>query len=347
MQDHPSMKRNAPSVATEQVRAFVALVHFGNFRAAAEALHLTREGLRRKLLTLEERLNASLYEKRHRQTAIRLTNEGNLFYTKSVQFLADARTLTELFEFKHSSLVTKIAVSNYIASYCLSSVLREFHRQFPDVAIQVTAGTEQQIVSTIQVDPSIKLGICVSDDFPKDLIRRKLFPMSWCFIAQLGHALLQRPTVTLAQLAGEPLIMFEHGCPARQRLLEALHQKSITPKVVAEVTTTQMVINLVESGIGTAIIPITRPSTIFRGRRVGQVAISDAIRPIEFSILTRKDLSEDAVAPKLLDCILSQSAHEGPGHGLLTSRNNFAVVDMSSLRSTIHDMAEEREASLS
>ncbi|MBU6477246.1 MAG: LysR family transcriptional regulator [Xanthomonadaceae bacterium] len=305
------MKGHAPSVASEQARAFVALVNFGNYRTAADSLHLTREGLRRRLLVLEDRLRVRLYEKdRGRHTNIRLTREGNLFYTKSVQFLEEAKTLTELFDYEQSSRDIKIAISNYVADHHLSSILRDFHRQLPDVAIQVTAGTEQQVVSTMQQDSRVKLGICVCDNFPGDLIRRQLFSMSWCFVAQLEHPLLQRPNVTLAQLADEPLIMSQHGCPARQRILEAFHQKSITPNVAIEVTTTQMVLNLVEAGIGTAIIPISRPCAIFRGRRVSQVPIMDAIQPIEFAILAQKDLLDDTVASKLLDCIFDQFGHK-------------------------------------
>ena len=305
------MNGHAPSIASEQARAFVALVNFGNYRTAADSLHLTREGLRRRLLTLEDRLHVRLYEKgRGRHTNIRLTREGNLFYTKSVQFLEEAKTLTELFDHQHSSSEIKVGISNYVADYHLSSILRDFHRQLPDITIHVTAGTEQQIVSTMQGNPRIKLGICVCDTFPTGLIRRQLFSMSWHFIAQLGHPLLQQSTVTLAQLADEPLIMFQPGCPARQRILEAFRQQSITPNVSIDVTTTQMALNLVEAGIGTAVIPILRPCAIFRGRRVSQVPVSDSIRPIVFALLAQKDLSDDMAALKLMDCIFDQFGHK-------------------------------------
>lgn len=299
------------SIAPEQIRAFVTLVHHGSFRAAADALHFTRENLRRKLTGLEQRLNVKLYEKgRGKHANIRLTREGNLFYAKSAQFLHEAKTLTRLFDSGKASAESKIAVSDYIANHHLGYILKGFHKQFPDIAIQVTSGTEQQTVSAMQTDPSIKLGICVSDDFPEDLIRRRLFSMTWCFTAELGHPLLQQTAVSLRQVANEALITFQPGCPAQKRILEAFHQKAITPRINFEVTTTQMILNLVEVGAGVAIIPISQPFTMFRGRRVGQIPISDAMPPIEFSILTRKDLLEDAVAPRLLDRITDQFSYQ-------------------------------------
>lgn len=310
------------------MRAFVAFVHFGSYREAADSLHLTREALRRRLLMLEERLHVRLYEtERGRHTNIRLTHEGNLFYTKSVQFLEEAKTLTELFDREQTSLEIKVAISNYVADYHLSSILRDFHRQLPNIAIQVTAGTEQQIVSMMQQDRGIKLGICACDNFPGDLVRRQLFSMSWCFIATLEHPLLQRPSVTLTQLADEPLIMFQHGCPARQRILEAFNQKSIIPNVAIEVTTTQMVLNLVEAGIGTAIIPISRPCAIFRGRRLSQVSVSDTIQPIEFTLLAQKDISDDTVASKLLDCIFDQFGHKRVAKKAMLSNGSHSEPD--------------------
>ena len=50
-----------PSVSTDQVAAFVELSRRGSLRAAAATLHLTEQGVRNRLVALEERLRVELY----------------------------------------------------------------------------------------------------------------------------------------------------------------------------------------------------------------------------------------------------------------------------------------------
>ena len=52
-----------PSLSTDQVAAFVELARQGTLRKAAESLFITEQGLRNRLLALEERLGIELYRK--------------------------------------------------------------------------------------------------------------------------------------------------------------------------------------------------------------------------------------------------------------------------------------------
>src|SRR6185369_12049607 len=88
----------APSVSlsTDQVAAFVELARLGSLRAAAGALHVTEQGLRNRLLVLEERLGVELYRKqRGPRRAGPLTDRGHRFLPHATAFLEHARQLTE------------------------------------------------------------------------------------------------------------------------------------------------------------------------------------------------------------------------------------------------------------
>ena len=50
-------------LSTDQVAAFVELARHGQIRAAADILGITEQGLRNRLITLEERLGVELYRK--------------------------------------------------------------------------------------------------------------------------------------------------------------------------------------------------------------------------------------------------------------------------------------------
>ena len=53
-----------PSLSTDQVAAFVELAKQGSLREAAKGLHITEQGVRNRLLALEQRLGVELYQKR-------------------------------------------------------------------------------------------------------------------------------------------------------------------------------------------------------------------------------------------------------------------------------------------
>src|SRR4051794_35091408 len=88
----PPVADAVPSVSTDQVAAFVELARAGSLRAAADALHLTEQGVRNRLVALEGRLGVTLYHKqRGPRTRSPLTAQGEVFLPQAVAFLDRAR----------------------------------------------------------------------------------------------------------------------------------------------------------------------------------------------------------------------------------------------------------------
>jgi DNA-binding transcriptional LysR family regulator len=296
--------RAVQPVSVEQVRAFVELARAGNIRLAARELHLSEEGMRGRLLALEERLGVDLYEKeRGRRSAVRLTHAGQSFLEKAIPFLEDARRLTLVFEPGASRQELKIAASHYVTSYLLADILRSFHRQFPDVVVGVSTCTERQVITVLQNDANFSVGICAPEEFPPCLKYQPWLPMDWHFVAPKGHPLLQRTSVALADIATEPLIMLEPGSTGRQHLLEAFSRRELVPRIVTDVTTTAIALRLIEAGIGTAILPLLRSGAVTREAHVGQVPIQDAIRGVENAIVFRPALQDNLLVRRLLDLV--------------------------------------------
>jgi DNA-binding transcriptional LysR family regulator len=289
-----AMNRLMPPISTEQVRAFVELVRTGSIRLAAQSLHLSEEGLRSRLLTLEERLGVALYEKeRGRRGEVRLTHAGRVFTGKAEQFLEEAHALTHLFEPGQQSREIQIAASQYITYYVLIDVMREFHAQSPEITLRLFTRTEQQILADLQSDTSLALGACAPIEYPVGLIYHPWFVLPWYFVAAIGHPLLERETLSIEELVDEPLIVFEAGSTGRQHVLEAFYKRGLTPRIAMETTSTQVVVRMVEAGLGTAIVPLLPSGIVTRGLRVGQVELGQQIRPMESGIFSRPDWSDD------------------------------------------------------
>jgi DNA-binding transcriptional LysR family regulator len=99
---------------------------------------------------------------------------------------------------------------------------------------------------------------------------------------------LRLKRVRLADLVDEPLILFERGSTGRQHVVDAFHAASLSPRVEMETTNTEIIVRMVEAGLGVSIVPLLPGGAVTRGRRVGIRDLGERIRPINSGILTRR-----------------------------------------------------------
>jgi DNA-binding transcriptional LysR family regulator len=293
------MSRLFPSISIEQVGAFVQLAESGSLSAAARVLNLSAEGMRNRLVALEERVGVELYEKEMRRRGlVTLTPAGRLFLRKAVQFLEGAQTLTQLFEPGRRQQDLLIAASQYLTYYVLIDVVRIFRLEFPFINVRLLTRTEQQILTSIQSGSEVSMGICAPLDFPADVVCDSWFSLNWFLVAPHGHRLLAASSVSLTDIVGEPLILFEPGSTGRQHVLEAFSRCALTPHIVMEATSTQIVVRMVEAGLGVAVVPLLPSGAVTRGVNVGYVPLSDDVRSIDTCILSRKGCPADIASEK-------------------------------------------------
>jgi DNA-binding transcriptional LysR family regulator len=72
-----------------------------------------------------------------------------------------------------------------------------------------------------------------------------------------GHALGTNAALRLAQLQGEPLILFPRASAPRfhDQLIAACHQAGVSPRIVQEAAAMPTIISLVAAGLGAALVP--------------------------------------------------------------------------------------------
>ncbi len=284
------MARATPSLSTDQVAAFVELARQGSLRRAADVLHITEQGVRNRLLALEARLKVELYRKSQgmRRTTP-LTQQGRQFLPHALAFLDRARDLAELFDTAAAPRDVHVAASQYLIRYVLIEAVRRFHIRFPQIRVRLSTHAEQEIESALLSDPTVALGVAAPYEPSTELEYQHLFSMNWSLIAPPRHRLLARKRIRLRDLVGEPLIVFERGSTGRQHILDAFGEAKLSPNVAMETTTTEIVVRMVEAGLGLAIVPLLPSGAVTRGRKVGVRPIVDPIRPIHSGILTRRD----------------------------------------------------------
>src|SRR5689334_7118353 len=113
-----------PSLSTDQLAAFVELARQGSLRTAAETLFITEQGIRSRLIALEERLGVELYRKsRGMRKTTPLTAQGKRLLPHAMAFLERAAELRDLFVAEEAAQEVDVVASQYLIAYALIDVV--------------------------------------------------------------------------------------------------------------------------------------------------------------------------------------------------------------------------------
>ncbi|GEM_PF-674953 len=310
------MRHKASQISLDQLGAFVELARQGSIRTAARTLCLSEEGLRSRLLALEERLGVSLYEKeRGRRHGVKLTPAGLAFLDKATRLLEEARELAGSFKPEQASSTIRLLISETLPPGLSCILARDFHAQYPEIAMSVAACSQRQLMSGLQTGAGPEVGICAPGEFPEGLVYRPWLSLDWSLLAPRGGRLAQQPQVAFEELVAEPLIAFEADTTEQRHVLEAFRRRNLVPRIGVTVTSFQMAIRMVETGMGVALLPLPPAGVHVSDEAIARVPTGDAIRPVQTYIVTRAASQNAGAVHAFLDFVsrhpLSVSAAAG------------------------------------
>jgi DNA-binding transcriptional LysR family regulator len=144
-----------------------------------------------------------------------------------------------------------------------------------------------------------------------ELEYRHAFSMPWSLISTPGHPLSKRRIVRLAELVTFPLIVYERGSTGRQHVVEAFQRQGLSPRIEMEATNTDLIVRMVEAGLGIAIVPLLASGAVTRGRRVAVNSLGRQVRVIDSGILLRRNERLPEPARQLLDFLGSRGTLTG------------------------------------
>jgi DNA-binding transcriptional LysR family regulator len=297
---------DVPSLSTDQVAAFVKLARQGNLRRAAELLLISEQGSRNRLVALEQWLKVELYRKgRGAKRGSPLTQEGLRFLPHATAFLERAADLTDLFTEGAARRVIHVAATQYLILYVMIDAVRRFHKANPLIQVRLSNRMEAEIEHELLNDPDLEVGVAAPYEASSALEYTHLFSMEWSLITPLKHPLARTRRIELKQLVDAPLILFERGSTGRQHVMEAFHGQGLSPRVEMEATNTEIIVRMVEAGLGVSIVPLMASGIVTRGRKVRVCPLGKQIQPIHSGILTRRGERRSVAASQFVDFLIA------------------------------------------
>ncbi len=268
------------------LRYFVAAAEAENVSRAALKLHVSQPALSRQIHDLEEELGFDLFERSAK--SVRLTEAGKTLLTEAHAVLKRASEAVSAARAVAAGGQSELHVG-YAPSptvRVIPPVLRAFQGEMPKVRVKLHDLSTEEMVSGIR-EGTLQLAFLVRPNraMLRGLHFEELAHDTICVAVPPGHALAGLRSVSLAQAAREPLVVFSRAeYPEYHEYLDALFARSKPgPKIIGEHDSSASLIAAIESGSGVALVP--QSFSCFVGPRLKLIPLSPSPAPLVIGAL--------------------------------------------------------------
>jgi DNA-binding transcriptional LysR family regulator len=239
-----------PRISSDALAAFAAFADHLNLTKAAAALHISQPSLHAKLGTLSRELGRPLYERVGRRLV--LTPDGE----QVARFARDQTDRTSRFldELRQTPTTRPIVLAAGHAAYLhvLGDVIRTTLAERPG-GLRLLHTNRNEMLHAVRTGRA-HLGVSVLDVLPDDLITVPIATYPQVLLAPAGHRLARRRTVTLADLAGEELVVPPASRPHRIGLERAMRAAGVPCTVAVEIEGWPLMVHFAALGVGLAVV---------------------------------------------------------------------------------------------
>lgn len=238
------------------LRYFVAVAEELHFGRAAERVGIAQPPLSQQIQKLEREMGVRLFVRTKRR--VELTHPGQVFLAEARRTLAQAEHAVEAARRAERGEVGRLAVG-FVGSSTytvLPPVLRAFRRQHPGVELTLRELTTAQQLEAVRRG-EIDVGFVRTPAPDGQLAQRVLIEEEFVVALPRSHPSARRRRVALRDLRGDAFILYPRALAAGlyDRVVSACQQSGFSPRVIQETTQVPVMVSLVASGLGVAVVP--------------------------------------------------------------------------------------------
>lgn len=254
-----------------QLRSFLLLAAEGNFRRAAEKLHIVQPALSLQIQSLEEELGSALFLRTSR--GVELTTAGKVFQVEAERTVQQAdRARRAVQRAAHGKVGTvRIAFAGSAAvTGRLPLDLKQFHVRYPEVALELQELSPADQADAIEAG-RLDLGYCHTHGSSYEFRLRTDVLATWPWLVAMSpdHPLAARDVIEAKALRTENFVVFGRGYDDVGQLLTLGRLLGREPEFTHQVGNALCVLSLVSAGVGLALAPepmsrVNIPNLVFR-----------------------------------------------------------------------------------
>ena len=284
------------------LRYFIGVAEEENVSRAALKLHVSQPALSRQIRDLEEELGFLLLERSAK--SVRLTEAGRAFLTEARAVLQRTEDAVKAARAIATGVRGELHVgyAPSLTARILPPTLRAFQAELPNVRVRLhDLSTEEMLAGLREGKLQIAFVVRLTPALLRGLRFEELARDSICLAVAPKHPLAGRRTVSLAEVAREPLITYSRKDypDAHENLAAMFSAIKSKPRIAEEHDSVSSLIAAVEAGNGVAIAPQSLACTA--GPRLKLIPFSPAQAPLIIGAAWSKD-GLTAAAERFLKC---------------------------------------------
>jgi DNA-binding transcriptional LysR family regulator len=269
----------------KQLRTFYHAAKYQNFTVAAEKLFITQPAVSAQVKAFEESCNLKLFKKRGRR--IYLTDEGKTLYEyarKVFEYEKEIENAIEDMRELKRGILRLGTTKTYAQSY-MPFLVSGFRRYYPHIKIHLDEGSSLQMANSL-VEDNHQIRFV---PFCREEIVVLLPPQ---------HHLARRESITMAELAREPIVIKEAGSGTRKAINDEFASKGLAPNILMETNNTDFIKQLIMRGDGVSFLVKSAVSTELEQGKLVTIPIGDSqiLADVNIAYLKNQHLSTPALA---------------------------------------------------
>jgi DNA-binding transcriptional LysR family regulator len=232
-----------------QLRAFYMVIKTGSFSGAAEELCVTEPAVFIQVRSLERHLGFTLLDKFGKE--LRPTEAGRVLYDygeKIFTLVEEAtKAVQELQDLKKGFL--RLGVTQPLAQYLMPVLISAFQDKYPRIAVSMDGSSSRELVEGI-LQHRYELAVVARVPYPEKITYIPYTRDDILLVVSPHHHLATRDTVSLSELAKEPVILTDAKSAVKFSVWKEFEEKGLHPSAIIEAGNIEFIKQLVEKGKG-------------------------------------------------------------------------------------------------
>jgi DNA-binding transcriptional LysR family regulator len=284
----------------ESLKMFCDVVETGSFSRAAQLNHVTQSAVSQQIRALENRYEQKLLSRSARQ--VTPTPAGERLFRGCKEILARFAEVEQEIREQGTQIAGTTTVSTIysVGLHELQSIQKALLKTHPKVNMRLSYRRSDQVYDDVILGAA-ELGIVA---YPQPRAGVDIFPFRddrLAVVSAPGHPFASKAKVSMAALAGVPLIAFDREAPTRKAIDRLFRERGLELNPIMEMDNVETVKRAVEMGLGVSVLPIASVQhEVAAGTIVAKpFAEGTFTRPI--GILLRKGKYLDRASQAVLD----------------------------------------------
>ncbi len=292
-----------------RLNIFREVVRQKSFSRAAESIYLSQPTVSSHIKDLEAYYDCRLLDRLEKK--VMPTRAGELLYEYAERLLVlEEETRAAMADFK-GSIRGRLLIggSTIPAGYILPPVIAGFVRQYPEVTICLREGDTQAIAKDI-LSGKLELGVVGAEVSGQNFMADKVMDDEMQVVVAADHRWASLRRIELADLVKEPFIIRERGSGTLMSIEKRLADKHLSSRglnIVAEMGSTQAVIQGVKNNLGVSILSPVAVAGEVQGGHLKTLAISGLTLSRAFYLIRHRGRTPSPAGRAFVDFMQNHS----------------------------------------